>query len=177
MALVFGEKTGMIYISHRGNIIGSVSGKDNNPDYVEKALRSGYDVEVDVWGISDRFLLGHDYPTYRIEPGFLTREKIWCHAKNPRAIVELKKLGAHFFWHGNDDYTLTSRGFVWTYPGKALTTVLRNGILPHHSVRVHPCLSTSVRVSPYPSIPRPDRTGQGTHIARPSPGGPDGKYG
>ena len=112
----------MIYISHRGNIIGSDSGKDNNPDYVEKALRSGYDVEVDVWGISDRFLLGHDYPTYRIEPGFLTREKIWCHAKNPRAIVELKKLGAHFFWHGNDDYTLTSRGFVWTYPGKALTT-------------------------------------------------------
>jgi hypothetical protein len=35
-----------------------------------------------------------------------------------------------------------------------------------------------VRACPCPSIPRSDRTGQETHIARPSnPDGPDGKYG
>ncbi len=28
----------------------------------------------------------------------------------------------HFFWHQDDDVTLTSRGYFWTYPGKSLTT-------------------------------------------------------
>ena len=27
----------------------------------------------------------------------------------------------HCFWHQEDDFTLTSRGFIWTYPGKELT--------------------------------------------------------
>ena len=27
----------------------------------------------------------------------------------------------HCFWHQEDDVTLTSRGFFWTYPGKELT--------------------------------------------------------
>ena len=30
-------------------------------------------------------------------------------------------LGGHVFWHQEDDVTLTSRGFLWTYPGKYLT--------------------------------------------------------
>ena len=25
------------------------------------------------------------------------------------------------FWHENDDFTLTSKGYIWTYPGKSLT--------------------------------------------------------
>ena len=28
----------------------------------------------------------------------------------------------HCFWHQEDDVTLTSRGFIWTYPGKPLTS-------------------------------------------------------
>ena len=27
----------------------------------------------------------------------------------------------HCFWHQKDDVTLTSRNFIWTYPGKPLT--------------------------------------------------------
>jgi hypothetical protein len=27
----------------------------------------------------------------------------------------------HCFWHQDDDVTLTSCGFMWTYPGKPLT--------------------------------------------------------
>jgi hypothetical protein len=26
-----------------------------------------------------------------------------------------------YFWHQNDDITLTSNGYLWTYPGKKLT--------------------------------------------------------
>ena len=31
-------------------------------------------------------------------------------------------IGVHCFWHQGDDYTLTSNGYIWTYPGKLLTT-------------------------------------------------------
>jgi hypothetical protein len=24
----------------------------------------------------------------------------------------------NFFWHENDKYTLTSKGYIWTYPGQ-----------------------------------------------------------
>ena len=41
------------------------------------------------------------------------------------AIEALKAMlnrGAHCFWHQEDDVTLTSNGYIWTYPGKQLTT-------------------------------------------------------
>ena len=28
----------------------------------------------------------------------------------------------NYFWHQEDDYTLTSQGYIWTYPGKSLTS-------------------------------------------------------
>jgi hypothetical protein len=31
----------------------------------------------------------------------------------------------NFFWHQNDDYTLTSKGYPWVYPGKMVPS---NGI-------------------------------------------------
>ena len=34
----------------------------------------------------------------------------------------LEKIKAHHFWHQEDDYTITSKGFIWTYPGKSLLT-------------------------------------------------------
>ena len=57
---------------------------------------------------------------------FLLSEKIWCHAKTTIALSALHEIGAHYFWHQEDDYTLTSKNFVWVYPGKKL---LKNSIL------------------------------------------------
>ena len=47
-------------------------------------------------------------------------QKIWFHAKNIEAFYELLKLNIVCFWHQNDDVTLTSNGYIWTYPGKQL---------------------------------------------------------
>jgi len=33
----------------------------------------------------------------------------------------LKEGDIHCFWHQEDDVTLTSKGYIWTYPGKDLT--------------------------------------------------------
>ena len=50
----------MLLISHRGNINGKFESYENEPNYIDKALSLGYDVEVDVWFVDDNFYLGHD---------------------------------------------------------------------------------------------------------------------
>ena len=51
-----------ILISHRGNIDGRNVEYENNPNYIEAAINLGYDVEIDVWFIDGKFMLGHDEP-------------------------------------------------------------------------------------------------------------------
>ena len=111
----------MILISHRGNLNGK-SDRENSPDYIEEALDQDFDVEVDVWYIDKQFWLGHDKPQYKVSEGFLEHSNLWCHAKNIQALyVMSKSSNIHYFWHQEDDVTLTSRGYLWTYPGKQLT--------------------------------------------------------
>ena len=108
----------MYYISHRGNLKGSKPEYENHPNYIKKALSMGYDVEIDVWYL-DKFFLGHDVPQYEIEISFLQNPKLWCHAKNIEAIVMMEKLSKiHYFFHQNDDITLTSKNYIWAFPGK-----------------------------------------------------------
>jgi len=108
----------MILISHRGNVNGRFEDWENKPEYIDDALSLGYDVEVDVWFIDGKFMLGHDEPQYEIDYKFLMNEKLWCHAKNLNALFEMKKYAIHYFWHETDTVTLTSKNYVWAYPGK-----------------------------------------------------------
>jgi hypothetical protein len=112
----------MILISHRGNLNGKIPEYENNPLYIDRALGKGYDVEIDVWFRDNIFFLGHDYPTYRVEVDYLRNKKLWCHAKNINALNMMLDNDIHCFWHQEDDVTLTSCGFMWTYPGKQLTS-------------------------------------------------------
>jgi len=115
----------MIFISHRGNVNGINSGRENNPIYILEALNKGYDCEIDVWLIKDRLYLGHDKPQYEINLKFLQNNKLWCHAKNLSALEYMLLHSVHCFWHQSDDYTITSKGVIWAYPGKELS---RNSI-------------------------------------------------
>lgn len=108
----------MIFISHRGNLYGKNKNEENHPDYIKHALSRGYDVEIDIWYKNGSFFLGHDEPNYKIKKSFLNNSKFWCHAKNAEAFYELSKIKSHYFWHQKDDYTLTSKGFMWVYPKK-----------------------------------------------------------
>jgi len=48
------------------------------------------------------------------------RDKLWIHCKNIEAMEWFNQLGImyNYFWHQEDIVTLTSRGFIWAYPGK-----------------------------------------------------------
>lgn len=111
----------MIFIAHRGNLVQSEPENENKPSYIRNALSEGFDVETDVWFINNVFCLGHDRPLYEVSKEFLKIKKIWCHAKNVEALIQLKKIRAHYFWHQTDAFTLTSKNYIWTYPGEILT--------------------------------------------------------
>ena len=110
----------MYLISHRGNLNGVESENENNPNYLKIAIDKGFNVEVDVRFEEEKFYLGHDFSQYEVNKDFLLNENIWCHAKTHSALLALDKINAHYFWHQEDDYTITSKGFFWTFPGKKL---------------------------------------------------------
>ena len=114
-------------ISHRANIDGPNSETENNPDQILKCIDLGYDVEVDLWySLSEReFYLGHDNPEYQVDYHWIKthKQKLWIHCKNIDCLYKLSTIQDKFnyFWHQEDDYTLTSKNFIWTYPGKSHT--------------------------------------------------------
>ena len=108
----------MILISHRGNINGRIPEEENNPKYIKDTLTLGYDVEVDVWFVDNKFYLGHDGPTYLVSSTFLQDDRLWIHCKNPAALEALKFSKCNYFYHETDTVALTSHKFIWAYPGK-----------------------------------------------------------
>ena len=57
----------MRIISHRGNLTGPDSERENTIEAIEKVLSLGYDVEIDVWYLANSFWLGHDKPERRFD--------------------------------------------------------------------------------------------------------------
>jgi len=110
----------MILISHRGNTNGPDLNNENKPEYILKALSLGYHCEIDVWYQNDTWYLGHDEPTYSVSFDFLLKDNLWLHCKNLDALSRLSHYSkCNAFWHQTDDYTLTTKGYIWVYPGKA----------------------------------------------------------
>lgn len=112
--------TNMILIAHRGNVSGPQPEFENNPLYLDKAIKLGYDVEVDVWLVDDQLYLGHDEPQYKTDLDYLKNEHFWCHCKNLAALRLLIDNDIHCFFHEDDEATLTSERYIWTFPNKEL---------------------------------------------------------
>lgn len=115
----------MIKISHRGNTNGPYPELENKPEYLLQAISNGFDVEVDVWVIDKIMYFGHDKPIYIIDPTIFYKivNNAWFHCKNIEALKHFIDMHPtrRFFWHETDDFTLTSNGYIWTYPGKDIT--------------------------------------------------------
>lgn len=112
----------MKLICHRANFDSVDLENENNPNKIAYCLNLGYDVEIDVWKIKEKFYLGHDEPKFEINLQYLNNNKFWCHAKNLEALYDMLKIkNINCFWHQNDDFTITSKGFIWAFPGKKLT--------------------------------------------------------
>lgn len=114
----------MILISHRGNLNGPNEERENSLDYIDEAIKAGYEVEIDLWSREGKLYLGHDAPQYLVSIEWLESRltKLWIHCKNIEALEVLywfkNMKHLNYFWHETDTVTLTSRGHIWAYPGK-----------------------------------------------------------
>lgn len=117
----------MILIAHKGNTNGPNPERENTWSYIEEALEAGYHVETDVSFLNGKFYIGHDDKKEEVSGAKLMDHRLWLHCKNVEALYQLgsaaRLVGGwsrmpHYFWHQEDDYTLTSDGWIWTYPGK-----------------------------------------------------------
>ena len=105
----------MKIISHRAKFNGS-SLSENSVKAINKSLDIGYEVEVDVLGNKEGYLaLGHDKPEEKISKTYLSNPKIWVHAKNQYALEVLHGTDINYFYHDNDSFTVTSKGFNWVH--------------------------------------------------------------
>lgn len=113
----------IIHISHRGNL--KSNEWDSNPIRVSQVLDSGYHCEIDLWSINKSFYLGHDGPKFEINYDWLESRasKLLIHCKNFASLSEIERRSKseynslHYFWHQQDNYTLTNKGIVICYPG------------------------------------------------------------
>ena len=105
----------MKIISHRGNIRGPISQKENRPTYIDCAIGNGYDVEIDLRSIDGELWLGHDVPQYKVEHSWLQprKEYLWIHCKDIAAAKECWEYQS--FCHTSDPYTYTSTGKIWLH--------------------------------------------------------------
>ena len=113
----------MILISHRGNIDKKSLDLENKPDYIDQAIGLDYSVEVDIRVIEGSFYLGHDKPQYGVTQDWLNKrlDKLWIHCKNIEVVEWFAMIGRfNYFWHETDTLTLTSKGYIWVYPGKQI---------------------------------------------------------
>lgn len=111
----------MKLIAHRGLLKGPDTKKENHPDQIMEAVNLGFECEIDLRVENSILFLGHDEPQYQIDIDFLLDQPFWIHAKNLNALYWLSNTKFNYFWHQEDDFILTSHGFIWTFPGKPLT--------------------------------------------------------
>lgn len=127
----------MKLIAHRGNVNGPVLSDENNPEYVDSAIKLGYDVEIDLRLEEHKFYLGHDEPQYYVPMTWLVsnQNNLWIHCKDLNSLNCLSNspINFNYFWHQEDDFTLTSQNYIWTYPGKqySLRSVV---VLPENNI-------------------------------------------
>jgi hypothetical protein len=111
----------MKLIAHRGLLKGPNKNLENQPHQIQTVLDRGYDCEIDLWVFDGRLYLGHDGPQYNVTDQFIKETGLWIHCKNLDAMAYCQNdIKLNYFWHENDTYTLTSKGFIWAYPGKPL---------------------------------------------------------
>jgi hypothetical protein len=128
----------MFIISHRGNLQGAhtAKGGENSVQAIEQAVFDHHlYVEVDVWLHDGKLWGGHDGPHHDITPvmkNMALAGKTFFHTKTAETMLylieqcvdpkgEYYMRYADMFGHNVDNFALTARKLIWTYPERPLT--------------------------------------------------------
>ncbi len=136
----------MILISHRGNLDGPDLFSENSPEKIDHVKSLSIPVEIDLRYHNNSLYLGHDEPQYQINIDYLldNRDWLWIHCKDSEALnIALKTKKLNCFWHDTDDYTMTTFGYTWAYPGKEPVGGLCIGVMPEQKWSLEKTLKKS----------------------------------
>ena len=135
----------MKLIAHKGNINGPNPAIENNPEQIDVCITAGYDVEIDLWWDAEerKLWLGHSERQYEITWWWLAGRSnhLWIHCKDFPTLHEFttNTSGYNYFWHQGDDYTLTSKNYIWSSPGKPDTNNTVRVIEEAEDVKEYDC--------------------------------------
>lgn len=107
----------MIKISHRGNLSGRRPEQENRLSYIDQAIVSGFDVEIDLREYEGMLYLGHDKPDHATDLEWLiTRaDHLWIHTKDFASLSILSGTSLRYFYHESDNHTIISNGLIWCH--------------------------------------------------------------
>jgi hypothetical protein len=105
-------------IAHRGNTNGKNPDEENKIEYLMHAYDIVGAVECDIQTYNGKLYFGHDAPQETVDTTLIMQDLWFCHAKDLESLEALLTIQAHAFWHQTDKVTLTSRGYIWCYPGQ-----------------------------------------------------------
>jgi hypothetical protein len=110
------------WICHRGLKDGPNMSLENKESEIFQRLKDGWDVEFDVWYKDGTWWLGHDSAADQlIDLRILQHPRSWVHCKNLHALEKCIEMNnVHCFTHDSDEATLTSKQYIWCYPGHIL---------------------------------------------------------
>ena len=127
-------------ISHRGNLTGRNPNEENSLSYMEDAIALGFDVELDLRVIEGKLYTGHDYPQYPIYSEWIFKysESLWIHCKNYEAFKYASRhTNLNYFWHENDKYTITSKGYIWAHVNSNIRDLDAILVLPERTMHMN----------------------------------------
>jgi hypothetical protein len=129
-------------ISHRGNLTGPDSDKENTESYLIEALNMGFDIEFDIWYIS-KFWLGHDSPLKSFSTDTLLHwstmymnQNFYVHCKNMWALEEMIKISKRNiipFFHDVDQCILLKDNTIWVHPSAVHSSLTRENCIAVYS--------------------------------------------
>lgn len=111
-----------IIISHLGNTDGRRPELENTLAYVQKALKEGWHVCVDVVFHCGSFLLPVEGGFNVVPMALLAKQRVWSRAHDADTMDALCNINAHCFLNSESFMSLTSSQFIWTLPPHALVS-------------------------------------------------------
>jgi hypothetical protein len=117
-------------ISHRGNINGVNTERENEQTYLQEAIEAGYDVELDIRRLNHTLWFGHDGPTHMASMAWLLNYKnnLWIHTKNFDAMDFLIEHNFRVFYHQIEDHVVIGNTrIIWS---RAISEASTRSMIP-----------------------------------------------
>jgi hypothetical protein len=135
-------------ISHRGNLNGKITERENSKEYIDEAIKAGFYVEIDIRTKNNNLYLGHDEPQYLVTLEWLSErlEFLIVHAKDFdsfNTLIEYNDL--KIFFHTCEEHVIINNTkLFWSHDLKTASNKSIIPLLNLDDIKLHSHLKNKV---------------------------------